>query len=163
MRVHNKGIMFTKTGVYCPFLPSLTFCAGKQNLNNSCPEHLRVHREIFSSICWFNLIQISMVAAVSSRLSIMVGPVWIVGPVFDWIMIRWAVTRAMDGQSNISLSGHTRHYLSMLCACWWTGTSPPSKHGGEARHGQHRARSVSLCSLWCNLTIRSGLQVHPWG
>lgn len=136
MPAHNN--VSRKVDLYCCLLPGLTFCAGKQSSNNSCPPHLRVRAEISSSHCWFDLIQISAVAALSEQTLIMVGSVCIVGPVSEWIMIRWAVTRGTDGQRNISLSVYTSHYLSTLCACWWTGTSPPSKHGGSQRSEARR-------------------------
>lgn len=163
MPVHNKGVMSSKADVYCSLLPGLTFCAGKWSLNNSCPLHLCVHGEIFSSHCWFDLIQISTVATVSEQTRIMVGPACIVGSISEWIMIRWAVTRGTDGQRNISHSVYTSHYLSTLCTCGWTGTSPPSKHGGSQRSeaaAMHRAWSESPCSLWSDLTIRSGPHSH---
>lgn len=171
MRVHNKGVMFRKTDVYCSFLRDLTLWAGKRSLNNSYPVHLCVQGEIFSSRCWFDLIQISTVGAVSSRLSITVGPVCIVGPVFEWIMIHWAVTRGTNGQRNISLSVYTSHYLSTL--------SPADEPEHLLRANMEGASiqkltadsswgvaamlwawPVSLCSLWCNLTIKSGPHDH---
>lgn len=170
MRVHNKGVMSRKADVYCCLLPGLIFCAGKQSLNNSCTVHLWVQEKYSAAIVdliWFKYRRWPRWA---NRLSIMVCPVCVVGPFFEWIMIRWAVTRGTDGQRNISLSVYTSHYLSTLWACWWTGTSPLSKHGGsqrsEARHSscqvaaERRAWSVSPCSLWLNLTIRPGPFSH---
>lgn len=52
----------------------------------------------------------------AASLSIMVGPVCLVGLLFDWIMIHRAVTRDIDEQRNISLSLYTSNYLSMLDA-----------------------------------------------
>lgn len=100
----------------------------------------------------------------ANRLSIMVGPVCIVGLVFEWIMISWAVTRGRDRQRNICLSVYTSHYCSTLCACWWTGTSEPVEASLQKRAAgnscqlgvKRRAWSVSPCPLWFHLTICSG-------
>lgn len=61
--------------------------------------------------------------------SIMVCPVCLVGLLFDWIMIHWAVTRDIDEQRNISLSMYTSNYLSTLCARRWTVTFCLNKYG----------------------------------
>lgn len=69
--------------------------------------------------CWMD----SIADYYAAPPSIMVWLVCVVGLLFEWIMIHWAVTRGTDEQRDISLSVYTSNYPSMLCACWWTGTS----------------------------------------
>lgn len=65
----------------------------------------------------------------AAPLSIMVCPVCLVGLLFDWIMICWAVTRDIDEQRNISLCMYTSNYLAMIRSRRWTVTFCLSQYG----------------------------------
>lgn len=104
----------------------------------------------------------------ASSSSIMVCPVCLVGLLFDWIMIRWAVTRNIDEQRNVSVSTYTSNYLSTLWAHWWTVTVCLNKCG-FSKISDRRSDEitwnvmlwVSTCWMWRLVQKPEDLLAHP--
>ncbi len=104
----------------------------------------------------------------ASSSTIMVCPVCLVGLLFDWIMIRWAVTRNMDEQRNVSVSTYTSNYLSTLWAHWWTVTVCLNKCGFSKISGWcsdeitwNAMLWVSICWMWRLIQRPEDLLAHP--